>query len=106
MNVYVAVGTAVAVVLVAIRCVGPHEWKNPRRWRSPEIGPALIVLFGCNALTSAVKLLLIVARDDLLVQTASGVEKLNGEDVVVFIGGAFGAFLVGLSTIRAGWKEV
>jgi hypothetical protein len=105
-DVYVTVGTVLALVLIAIRCVGPHEWKNPKKWRVPDHGAAFIVLLGCNALTSAVKIFLIVAHDDLRVQSAHGLEKLGSEDVVLFIGGALAAFLVGLSTIRTGWREV
>jgi hypothetical protein len=70
------------------------------------MGPALIVLLGSNALTSAVKLLVVVVTNHLRVKGVRGFEELGSEDIVVFLGGVLGAFLVGLATIRAGWKDI
>jgi hypothetical protein len=106
LNAYVAAGSALAIFLIMVRCVGPHEWRSPRNWHIPEVGPSLIVLLGCNALTAAVKLLMAVITNHIRVKGAHGIEELGSEDIVVFLGGALSAFLVGVSTIRAGWKDI
>lgn len=113
MPVEVLIGTAIAVVLLFVRAIGPHEWRHPTRWRIPEIGPSLMVWFGANAVTAAVRLGLI------LIQGKVGIRgmQLRGEDVHIFdtlgaddgtvlLGGALAALLVGLATIREGMRGV
>jgi hypothetical protein len=56
------------------------------------MGPALIVLLGCNALTSAAKLLIVVVTNHLRVKGSAGFEELGSEDVVVFLGGYWAHF--------------
>jgi hypothetical protein len=105
-DVYVLAATILAVVLVVLRVIGPHEWRHPTKWRMPQIGPALLVWFGCASVTAAVKLGVLVLKNEVRIQQASSLDKLNGEEIAVFLGGAFGAALVGLITVRDGWRRL
>ncbi|MDA0183177.1 hypothetical protein OJ997_22900 [Solirubrobacter phytolaccae] len=107
MDPWVAAGTILAIVILFACAIGPHEWSTPNRWQIPEIGPSLLVWFGCNALTAAIRLFVMLAQGQIGLEGPEGAfETLTSDETTVLLGGALAAALVGLITIRDGIRGV
>jgi hypothetical protein len=104
---WVAVGSGLAVVLTALRCIGPGDWKRPGRWRIPDVAATFFVIFGANAVTGAIKLgrLLVLGRIVIASHGATTV-SLGTDDAVLFIGGVIAGAVVGLITVRDGLSRM
>lgn len=107
MDPWVAVGSGGALAIIALRCLGPHDWYRPSKWRIPDTGAAFLIFVGANSITEALKIgrLLVLGRIVISAthrNAATATTSLSADDVVFFIGGVTAGVIVGLISIRDG----
>lgn len=99
MDGYVVVGTAIALIVIAIVGVRSRDL--------PELTGAVLVFFGANSATASIKIgrLLLLGHVGVL-DGPSSYAKLGTGDLTFFVGGAFAALFVGLVTFRDGVRKL
>lgn len=105
MDPWVGAGTALAVLLIVLRCIGPRHWNHPRRWHIPDTGAVFLIFVGAYSITEAIKVGRLLTLGRIVV--SSGRSKgpftsVSAEDTVFFIGGVAAGLIVGMISIRDG----
>jgi hypothetical protein len=107
MDPWVGVGSAIAILIIVLSCLGPHDWKSPSRWTIPDIGAAFFIFVGANSITEAVKIGRLLALGRIVASNGrsgagAAYATVSAEDAVFFVGGVAAGLIVGLITIRDG----
>ncbi len=111
MDAWVLVGSAAAVAIIVLACLGPKHWKHPSKWKIPDIGAGFFVFVGANSVTEAAKIArqLVLGHLKLVTGHKAGApvfSGVGGEDWVFFLGGVFAGLTVGVISIRDGVKKI
>jgi hypothetical protein len=107
LNGWVDVGSGLAVIVIFLRCIGPSDWRHPRRWRLPDLTGTFLIFVGTNAIVEAVRIgrLLVLGRVAIH-SSGSTFVSLDTEDAVLFLAGVIAGAAVGMIAVRDGFLRL